>query len=60
MNHTTQDDIMNEIKRQQARLLFITDETNRQILSASIVDLLKLHKAFPQTLWAVPPREPTN
>lgn len=48
---TTQADLYAEIKRQQHRLIDMPDPVNRQILSSSIIDLLKLTKEYPQTLW---------
>lgn len=51
---TSANEIKAEIMRQQSRLVLTTDKTNAAILSASIIDLLALYKAYPtKLLWMV-------
>lgn len=52
---TTQENLADEIRRQQARFDSTRDPGNRLILASSIKDLLSLYRAYPQTLWIADP-----
>lgn len=58
---TSANELKAEIMRQQARLVLTTDKVNAQILSASVIDLLAMYKAYPtKLLWMANPKGGTN